>query len=225
MRSKVDKMKFNKLNFLISSLPLHKTLWIMENTIPKFVEIYTESTPNPKMLKFVASSTLLANHMIECKSKEETAMSPLAKALFEFDFVDSVFISNDFVTISKKETEEEWFELSFDLKAFLKDYILSGEPIVSPEFFEVKKKELEAKVAVKGIDAQIIELLDKYVKPAVEMDGGNIAFKSFNEGIVTLIMQGACSGCPSSTATLKDGIEAMLKRMVPQVTEVVSESE
>lgn len=217
-------MNFNKLNFLISSLPLHKQLWIMENTIPKFVEIYTESTPNPKMLKFVASSMLLPNQMIECKSAEDTTLSPLAKALFEFDFVDSVFISNDFVTISKKETEEEWFELSFDLKSFLKDYILSGKEVVLPSFFELKKKELEEKVAIKGIDAQIIELLDKYVKPAVEMDGGNIAFKSFEEGKVTLIMQGACSGCPSSSATLKDGIEAMLKRMVPQVSEVVAEA-
>ena len=197
----------------------------MENTTPKFVEIYTESTPNPKMLKFVASQILLPHEMIECKSIEEASLSPLAQALFEFDYVDSVFISNDFVTISKKETEEEWFELTFELKAFLKEYVLASKPIVSPEFFELKKKEQAAKVAIQGIDAQIIELLDKYVKPAVEMDGGNIAFKSFDEGKVTLIMQGACSGCPSSTATLKDGIEAMLKRMVPDVTEVVAEAE
>lgn len=196
----------------------------MEKEAQKFVEIYTESTPNPRMLKFVATSMLLPNAMIECKSKEDTSLSPLAEALFAFDYVESVFISNDFVTISKKETEEEWFELSFELKAFLKDYILQQKPIVLPAFFEQQKAENEAKKQITGTDAQIIELLDKYVKPAVEMDGGNIAFKSFDDGIVTLIMQGACSGCPSSSATLKDGIEAMLKRMVPSVKEVVAEA-
>lgn len=197
----------------------------MENIRPKYIEIYTESTPNPKMLKFAASCMLLENEMIECKNLEEAKDSPLAQALFEFDYVDNVFISNDFVTISKKETEEEWFELSFELKAFLKDYLLSDKRIVNDGFFEKKKQERAEKAEIKGIDAQIIELLDKYVKPAVELDGGNIAFKSFEEGKVTLIMQGACSGCPSSTATLKDGIEALLKRMVPQVEEVVAEAE
>jgi Fe-S cluster biogenesis protein NfuA len=110
------------------------------------------------------------------------------------------------------------------LKAFLKDYILQQKPIVLPAFFEQQKAENEAKKQITGTDAQIIELLDKYVKPAVEMDGGNIAFKSFDDGVVTLIMQGACSGCPSSSATLKDGIEAMLKRMVPSVKEVIAEA-
>ena len=196
----------------------------MEKEAQKFVEIYTESTPNPRMLKFVATSMLLPNAMIECKSKEDAGLSPLAQALFVFDYVESVFISNDFVTISKKKTEEEWFELSFELKAFLKDYILQQKPIVLPAFFEQQKAENEAKKQITGTDAQIIELLDKYVKPAVEMDGGNIAFKSFVDGVVTLIMQGACSGCPSSSATLKDGIEAMLKRMVPSVKEVIAEA-
>ena len=197
---------------------------IMEKETVKFVEIYTESTPNPKMLKFVSTSVLLPNEMLECKSVQEASLSPLAQALFEFEYIDSVFISNDFVTLSKKETEEESFELSFELKSFLKEYILSDKEIVSPAFFEQQKNLKAENAKVIGIDAQIIELLDKYVKPAVEMDGGNIAFKSFDNGIVTLIMQGACSGCPSSSATLKDGIEAMLKRMIPQVTEVVAEA-
>ena len=192
----------------------------MEKEAQKFVEIYTESTPNPRMLKFVATSMLLPNAMIECKSKEDTSLSPLAEALFAFDYVESVFISNDFVTISKKETEEEWFELSFELKAFLKDYILQQKPIVLPAFFEQQKAENEAKKQITGTDAQIIELLDKYVKPAVEMDGGNIAFKSFDDGVVTLQMRGACQGCPSSTATLKMGIENMLRHYIPEVREV-----
>lgn len=198
----------------------------MINDIPNFVEIYTESTPNPKMLKFVASSMILPNAMIECKNIEEAKDSPLAEALFSFNYIESVFISNNFVTISKKETEEEWFELSFELKAFLKDYLLSGKEIVTVDYYEkieLNKTKKEAQLA--DIDKKIIDLLDKYVKPAVEMDGGNIAFKNYKNGIVTLSMQGACAGCPSSTITLKDGIEAMLKRMVPEVTEVLAETE
>lgn len=194
-------------------------------TTPQFIEIYTESTPNPSMLKFVSSSMLLPNQIAECQNKEEAKEVPLAAALFELPYVSSVFISNDFVTIAKKETEEEWFELSFEIKDLLKQYLLSGKEIVSEAFIEKKKKEAEEKSKITGIDAQIIELLDKYVKPAVEMDGGNIAFKSYKEGIVSLIMQGACAGCPSSTATLKDGIEAMLKRMIPEVKEVIAEAE
>lgn len=198
----------------------------MENNTPKFVEIYTESTPNPTMLKFVASCMILPNAIIECKNISEAEDSPLAKALFGFDYIESVFISNNFVTICKKETEEEWFELSFELKAFLKEYLLSGKEIVTEAFFEKQEQNKAAKEAQQDdIDKKIVALLDKYVKPAVEMDGGNIAFKSYENGVVKLIMQGACAGCPSSSVTLKDGIEAMLKRMVPEVEEVVAETE
>lgn len=198
----------------------------MNNDIPKFVEIYTESTPNPKMLKFVASHVFFPNQMIECKTVEEAKDSPLAQALFQFDYIEAVFISNNFVTISKKETEEEWFELSFELKAFLKEYLLSNKEIVTASFIEKQQKANNEKNAqLDDVDKKIIGLLEKYVKPAVELDGGNIAFKNYNDGVVTLTMQGACAGCPSSTVTLKDGIEAMLKRMVPEVTEVQAETE
>lgn len=197
----------------------------MESTIPKIVEIYTETTPNPVMLKFVTTQMLLPNMILECKSKEEATVSPLAQALFEMEFIDSVFISNNFITLAKKEeTQEEWFELTYEIKEFLKQYIKDDKSIVTDDFIAAQKEKAAAKKEEDTIDSKIITLLDKYVKPAVEMDGGHISFQSFNEGTVTLLLQGACSGCPSSSVTLKDGIEAMLKRMLPEVKEVVAEA-
>lgn len=198
----------------------------MQTTKPAFVEIYTESTPNPKMLKFVASHVFLPNMMLDCKTKEDAKESPLAQMLYEFDFVDTVFISNNFVTIGKKEgVEEEWFELSFDIKEALKHYLKEDKEIVTENFKnQIAQKKEDAK-AENETDQKIMDLLEKYVKPAVEMDGGHIAFKSFKEGVVSLSLQGACSGCPSSSVTLKDGIEAMLKRMLPEVKEVVAYAE
>lgn len=198
----------------------------MQTTKPAFVEIYTESTPNPKMLKFVASHIFLPNMMLDCKTKEDAKESPLAQMLYEFEFVDTVFISNNFVTIGKKENiSEEWFELSFDVKEALKHYLKEAKPIVTNNFIQDLAQKKEAAKVENETDQKIIDLLEKYVKPAVEMDGGHIAFKSFEDGVVSLSLQGACSGCPSSSVTLKDGIEAMLKRMLPDVKEVVAYAE
>lgn len=197
----------------------------MEPQTPLFVEIYTESTPNPKMLKFVTTQVLLPQMILECKTKEDAAESPLAQMLYGFDFVDTVFISNNFVTIGKKEVEEEWFELSFDIKEALKQFLKDGNPIVTETFLKKEAEKKEQKSTGSEVNDKIVELLDKYVKPAVEMDGGYIEFKSFENGTVSLSLKGACSGCPSSSATLKDGIEAMLKRMVPGVEEVVAHAE
>lgn len=197
----------------------------MEAQTPLFVEIYTESTPNPKMLKFVTTQVLLPQMILECKTKEDAAESPLAQMLYGFDFVDTVFISNNFVTIGKKEVEEEWFELSFDIKEALKQFLKDGNPVVTEAFLKKEAKKKEQKSTGSEVNDKIVELLEKYVKPAVEMDGGYIEFKSFENGTVSLSLKGACSGCPSSSATLKDGIEAMLKRMVPGVEEVVAHAE
>jgi Fe-S cluster biogenesis protein NfuA len=168
---------------------------------------------------------LLPQMILECKTKEEASESPLAQMLFGFDFVESVFISNNFVTIAKKEVEEEWFELSFDIKEALKQFLKAATPIVTDAFLAKEKANKEVKSTGNEDDDKIIELLEKYVKPAVEMDGGYIGFKSYENGVVSLSLKGACSGCPSSSATLKDGIEAMLKRMVPGVEEVVAHAE
>lgn len=202
----------------------------MENTITKSpVMLYTEQTPNPESLKFVTNRMLYkgtADFREEALARE---WSPLGSALFDKPFVKGVYICNNFVTVSK-EFNYEWTDIMLPLKEFLKEYIQEGGEIVN-EGFEAAMAEIEAEQGASyqysedeaEIVVKIKELIETYVKPAVEMDGGNIEFKSFNEGIVTVVLQGSCSGCPSSTVTLKAGIEGMLKRMIPEVKEVVSE--
>jgi len=202
----------------------------MENTVTKSpVLIYTEQTPNPESLKFVSNRMIhkgTADFREEVLAKE---WSPLATALFGQPYVKGVYICNNFVTITK-ELNYSWEDIKLKAKRFIIDYIDSGEPVIS-EGFEAAMSAKEAELGVgyeySGEEADLVkrikDLLDTYVKPAVEMDGGNIEFKHFKEGIVTVILQGSCSGCPSSTVTLKAGIEGMMKRMIPEVTEVVSE--
>ncbi len=191
------------------------------------VMLYTEQTPNPETLKFVTNQMLYARKMADFPAdQKELAQewSPLATALFEFDYVKGVYICNNFVTVTK-DAEQEWPSIMMELKSFIKSYIEAGKTIVK-EGFEAVKAELEAKEEEQytGDNAELVtkikQLLDKYVRPAVEMDGGNIKFHSFEDGVVNVILQGACSGCPSSSGTLKVGIEGMLKRMVPEVKAV-----
>ena len=193
------------------------------------IMLYTEQTPNPESLKFVTNKIIYkgtADFREEALAKE---WSPLASELFEFPYVKGVYICNNFVTISK-EFNYSWEDIMLKLKEFIKSYISDGKEILKEGFEEaMRAKEAESGVGYEytGDQAELVkkikELIDTYVKPAVEMDGGNIEFKSFDEGIVTVVLQGSCSGCPSSTVTLKSGIEGMLKRMVPEVKEVVSE--
>ncbi len=197
----------------------------MEPTTNIPVMIYTESTPNPNTLKFVTNKALLLNDTVEFQSTEETSEAPLAKALFGFDAVTNVFITNNFVTITKTE-DALWTEIMIPIKDFLKKYIDEGGIILTENFVkptktatnEVSDNDSDVEIRIKGA-------LDKYVKPAVEMDGGNISFVKFEDGKLTLQLQGSCSGCPSSTVTLKQGIENLLKRFVPEVLEVVAENE
>jgi Fe-S cluster biogenesis protein NfuA len=197
----------------------------MEPTTNIPVMIYTESTPNPNTLKFVTNKALLLNDTVEFQSAEETNEAPLAKALFGFDAVTNVFITNNFVTITKTE-DALWTEIMIPIKDFLKKYIDEGGIILTENFVkptktatnEVSDNDSDVEIRIKGA-------LDKYVKPAVEMDGGNISFVKFEDGKLTLQLQGSCSGCPSSTVTLKQGIENLLKRFVPEVQEVVAENE
>ncbi len=193
------------------------------------VMLYTEQTPNPESLKFVTNKMLYRGTADFRERELADEWSPLASTLFDFPYVKGVYICNNFVTITK-EFNYSWEDLMLKLKEYIKGYVEEGKDVLKEGFTEAmaeieKEKgvgyeysEDEAELVVK-----IKELIDTYVKPAVEMDGGNIEFKSFKEGIVTVILQGSCSGCPSSTVTLKSGIEGMLKRMVPEVTEVVSE--
>ncbi len=187
--------------------------------INDFLDIYTESTPNPETMKFVFNKMILPNDSADFPTRETTETSPLAKSLFEFNFVNGIFIMNNFVTITRKP-EIEWSDIIPILKEFLKSYVEAKEPVLF--------KTESAIIADFGKDSstveKIIEVLDTYVKPAVEVDGGMISFKNFTNGIVTVELKGSCSGCPSSTVTLKRGIEGMLTRMIPEVKEVVAES-
>jgi Fe-S cluster biogenesis protein NfuA len=192
------------------------------NTI---VEIYSEMTPNPESVKFVTNRHILPNFQLDFKTKELAAGSELAKTLFEIPFVNGVFIANNFVTITKK-AEYDWFEITPELKDAVKKFLESGKKAVDDSLLpkDILQKE-HSEAAEHSPESRIMDLLDKYVKPAIQMDGGHIEFKSFEEGVVKLSLQGSCSGCPSSTLTLKSGIEGLLKRMVPEVTEVVAEAE
>ncbi len=193
------------------------------------VMLYTEQTPNPESLKFVTNKILYKGTADFREQTLAAEWSPIAASLFEFPYVKGVYVCNNFVTITK-EFNYSWEDIMLKLKEYIKDYVSEGKEIVSSGFEEaMKEKEDEIGVSYQysGEEAELVkkikELIDTYVKPAVEMDGGNIEFKSFESGVVTVILQGSCSGCPSSTVTLKAGIEGMLKRMVPEVTEVVSE--
>ena len=192
--------------------------------------IYTEQTPNPDSLKFV-TNRMIYQGLAEFKTKElASEWSPLAAALFEKECVKSVYIANNYVTISRAPGFE-WHEIMIDLKEFIKDF-MSKEEVIVKDGYEVFKLEQEKENIDKkyeGKEAEIVlrikELITHYVKPAVEMDGGNIEFRDFTDGIVTVALQGSCSGCPSSSVTLKAGIEGMLKRMIPEVKEVVAQPE
>lgn len=190
------------------------------------VSIYTEMTPNPETMKFVANKLLYPGKSIDFQDIDSAKPSPLAVELFSFPFVKSVFIASNFVTLTKT-TETDWEDVKPSIRQFLKDYLEDGKTIINEEEIPVTaSKEGNIVLSEDGdVVKRIKELLENYVKPAVEMDGGAIQFKSFDDGVVTLMLQGSCSGCPSSMITLKSGIEGMMKRMIPEVTEVVAEAE
>lgn len=202
----------------------------MSDTVTKSpVLLYTEQTPNPESLKFVTNRMLFKGTADFREEELAREWSQLASELFDKPFVNGVYICNNFVTVTK-EMNYDWADIMLPLKQFIKSYIENGGEILK-EGFEEAMAEIEeergASYEYSEDEAEIVnkikDLIDTYVRPAVEMDGGNISFKSYDEGIVTVILQGACSGCPSSTVTLKAGIEGMLKRMIPEVTEVISE--
>ncbi len=202
----------------------------MSDTVTKSpVLLYTEQTPNPESLKFVTNRMLFKGTADFREEELAREWSQLASELFDKPFVNGVYICNNFITVTK-EINYDWADIMLQLKQFIKSYIENGGEILK-EGFEEAMAEIEeergASYEYSADEAEIVskikDLIDTYVRPAVEMDGGNISFKSYDEGIVTVILQGACSGCPSSTVTLKAGIEGMLKRMIPEVKEVVSE--
>jgi Fe-S cluster biogenesis protein NfuA len=190
------------------------------------ISIYTEMTPNPETMKFVANKLLYPGKSIDFPDAGSAKPSPLAVEVFGFPFIKSVFIASNFVTLTKT-LDTDWQDVIPTIRQFLKEYLEEGKPVVNEE--EVANIKQEASNTVTADDDDVVkrikELLDNYVKPAVEMDGGAIQFKSYDDGVVNLMLQGSCSGCPSSMITLKAGIEGMMKRMIPEVKEVVAEAE
>lgn len=187
------------------------------------IEIYFEQTPNPESLKLVTSQILLPNIIIDRRRGEDTSEFPLAESLMEkYDWISGVFVSNNFVTVTKN-SPNDWYEFMNEVREFIKMYISNGFDIVSKSYIDSQISE-KLNNDDDTVEGKIKDLLEKYVKPAVEKDGGFIAFHSFNEGLVKLKMQGSCSGCPSSQITLKSGIEGLLKRMIPEVMEVEAEA-
>lgn len=196
---------------------------ISQRKIP--VEVYAELTPNPAVLKFVANKKLVDTDL-EFKNIDDAIDSPLATDLFNFPFVKEVFISENYVSITKFD-RVEWSEITVEIRSFIKQFIADGKVIGSAKTSEktVSEQENTTSEPLDDISKQIVDILDEYVKPAVAADGGNILFQSYDEKskIVNVILQGACSGCPSSTITLKNGIENMLKQMIPnKIDQVVA---
>ena len=177
--------------------------------------IQTEDTPNPATLKFIPGSEVMGQGTADFPDREAANSSPLARRLFQIDGVEAVFFGADFVTVTKSD-QQEWFTLKPSILAGIMEHYASGLPVVEADSQSSNNDDEDDDDIVK----QIKHLLDTRVRPAVAMDGGDIVFHDFEDGIVTLSMQGACSGCPSSTATLKMGIENMLRHYIPEVKEV-----
>ncbi len=178
--------------------------------------IQTEATPNPATIKFLPGQEVLKSGTAEFSSAEDAAISPLAQRLFSLQGVNLVFLATDFVSVSKDD-DTDWVMLKPMVLAALMEHFSTHQPVVLESFYSEKTDAAEED---DEISAQIRELIDTRVRPMVAMDGGDIEFEKFEDGIVLLRMRGACAGCPSSTMTLKSGIENMLKHFIPEVEEV-----
>ena len=188
------------------------------------ISIYTEMTPNPETMKFVVNKLLYPGKSIDFPDEASAKPSPLAVELFSFPFIKGVFIMSNFVTLTKTP-ETDWVDVIPAVKIFIQEYLEDNRPIINEE----EIVDLVESNSVGADDSDVVkrikELLENYVKPAVEMDGGAIQFKNYEHGQLTLMLQGSCSGCPSSMITLKAGIEGMMKRMIPEVKEVLAQAE
>jgi NFU1 iron-sulfur cluster scaffold homolog, mitochondrial len=217
-------------------------LLVIENDFLKSMEtqkvpvaVYAESTPNPATMKFVANKLLIEDGAtVEYTSPQAAKASLLASQLFNFPFVAGVFIAGNFVTITKNNMAE-WMDVTLDLREFIKDFLSSGKEVLSAPLVIGGDHAGQATIVSPvdpvlndshpktEIEHRIVELLEEYIRPAVEQDGGAIHFKSFENGTLKVVLRGACSGCPSSTVTLKAGIQGLFQRMLPEVKEVVAE--
>ena len=194
-----------------------------QETQKRAVIVYAEASPNPNTVKFVLNFELIEQVQVEYLSIKDAGNCPLAIDLFnQFPFIQKLFISANFISITKDEVTD-WYEYNEKIRMFIKKYFDDEKPLflegIVQEVQEVEKKAYDND---SELDAKIKAILNDYVRPAVESDGGAISFDSFEDGVVKVILKGACSGCPSSTMTLKAGIENLLKRMLPEVNEVIA---
>ena len=220
----------------------------MENVVNQTepVQVYAEATPNPRVMKLITNRALLPGHLLEVYRNRDQGLSPLGTGFLEFSDLESVMISNSFVSLTRS-AQAEWSELLPVLRDYLSHYLKASLPVVAPEWWAgvAESHRLDASASGSmnrdfpgdfqaegdaagrdtGIELKIEEILKDYIQPAVEQDGGAIQFKSFDpvSGQVRVVLRGACNGCPSASLTLKAGIENLLRRMVPQVREVVAD--
>lgn len=203
---------------------LEKDTIIVKEVKKEAFTLYAEMTPNPRVMKFV-SNQMLAEEMVEVKDREAADKVPLAQNLYNrFDFVDEIFISSNYISVMRSE-DVEWQDVALEVRQFMLDYLQSGQTIAEDDYVLVKPQvveKMETKV-YNDVEKEIKRILKEYIQPAVARDGGNIALVDFNEQTktATMLLQGACSGCPSSTITLKNGIETILKDMMPNVVDHV----
>lgn len=185
------------------------------------VNLYIENNPNPNTLKFVANYMLVPEGMnFDYPTLEDADASPLAQELFAFPFVKGVFVMSNFITVAK-DAQTDWEEVKYGIKDHIKNYLDSGnKPVINLDKVKTEDTEASPSSSDSNLEENIKAVLAEYIRPAVEQDGGAIHFDSYEDGTVKVILQGACSGCPSSTLTLKAGIENLLKRMVPEVQSV-----
>ncbi len=198
------------------------------------ISVYAEVTPNPGVMKFVANKSLVQGSY-EFKNIEEARHSELAAKLFHFPFTKEVFISYNFIALAKYNITE-WDEITQEVRNFILEYLQAGKPVVNEEALKLEAEnatQTEETTEVKPlfvlpkaeelgeVETRIVDIIEEYIKPAVEQDGGNIAFMAYEDGVVKVLLQGACSGCPSSTATLKNGILQLLQKMLPTLVKDV----
>lgn len=198
------------------------------------VTVYAEMTPNPDVMKFVSNKVLNPGAPLDYSSSDDSNGCPLAEAVLNFPFVENVFISSNYISVTKND-KIDWDMVVMETRNFISDYLRADKEIIKKEALQphaIKEDQLKDKdgekvkfnVASDELDEKIIDALNEFIRPAVENDGGSIDFVEFKEGIVKVALRGACSGCPSSTVTLKQGIEGLLTRMFPEVKEVESVS-
>lgn len=234
MESILRRVLNQKYTLAVNPVPLwqqypHLTLRIMEiKRVP--ISIYAEMTPNPKVMKFVSNKLLLKEDSAEFRNIDEAKPSPLATKLFHFPFVKEVFISGNYIAISRYDIVE-WDAVAQEIRVFITDFLQDGGVAVHEDQLKPATPAAESNEAGSGIpvrdadlgeiEQRIVDILEEYIKPAVAQDGGNIAFVGYKEKIVEVQLQGACSGCPSSTLTLKNGILSILQKMLPTLVDDV----